>query len=82
MDFTRHIVVIVAMGRQVSGGHSIRVVAVDRQASGVVVRAIAQEPGRGCISTANITSPADVVVLPFSAQPVAFEVRHEKRACN
>ena len=82
MDFSRQIVVIVAMGRQVSGGHSIRVVTVDRQASGVVVRAVAQEPGRGCISTANITSPADVVVLPVDAQPVTFDLRHEKRDCN
>jgi PrcB C-terminal len=82
MDFTKQFVVIVAMGRQISGGHSIRVVAVERQANGVVVRAVTQEPGRGCVSTANITSPADVVVLPVDAQPVVFDLRHEKRDCN
>ncbi|MCC6631793.1 MAG: protease complex subunit PrcB family protein [Gammaproteobacteria bacterium] len=82
MDFAKHIVVIVAMGRQVSGGYSIRVVAVKRQASGVLVRAIALAPGRGCISTANITAPVDVVVLPVDAQPVAFDLRYESRDCD
>lgn len=82
LDFSKQIVVIVAMGRQISGGHSIRVVSVKRQAGGVLVSALAQEPGKGCITTGNITSPADVVVLPASAQPVAFELRREKRDCN
>lgn len=82
VDFAKEIVVVVAMGRQRSGGHSIRIVAVERQVSGVQVQAVLQQPGKGCITSASITSPADIVVLPRSALPVTFDLRRETRDCD
>ncbi len=82
IDFTKEIVVVVAMGQQRSGGHSVRIVAVERLASGVRVQAVLEQPGAGCITSANITSPADVVVLPVTVRPVTFDLRRVTRDCN
>ncbi|MFO1504127.1 MAG: protease complex subunit PrcB family protein [Steroidobacteraceae bacterium] len=82
VDFAKDIVVIVAMGRQRSGGYSVKILSADRTDKGVSVLAVLHEPGRGCINTQAITAPADMVVLPATAGPISFDIRREKQECG
>lgn len=82
IDFTRDMVVVVALGERPTGGHGILVDSAQQRSNGltVVVRTIA--PGRGCMLTQALTQPVDIARLPRHDGPVEFEDRAETRDCD
>jgi hypothetical protein len=81
VDFTREIVVLVAMGRRSSGGYTVHVDAVSRSGDGALVRYTATRPGDGCMSTQSLTSPVDVVRMARVSGAVRFERRETVQSC-
>ena len=63
VDFTQDVVVVVGLGRQRSGGYSVQIDRVEQRGDALVVHARAVAPGRGCIVSSAMTSPADVALL-------------------
>ena len=67
-------VVVVGLGRQRSGGYTVQIDRVEQRGDVLVVHARAVAPGRGCIVSSAVTSPADVALLRRPAGAVAIEV--------
>lgn len=82
VDFSREMVVVAALGRRPSGGWSIVVDSAlwRSDATEVFVRQLA--PGRGCFTSAAISSPVDVVRLPRTDAPVRFRERLVREDCD
>ena len=74
VDFTQDVVVVVGLGRQRSGGHTVQIDRVAQRGDALVVHVRAVVPGRGCIVSSAITSPADVALLRRPSGIVTFEV--------
>jgi hypothetical protein len=81
IDFTRDMVIVVALGSRPSGGFTVKVDELTREGSGAVVRYTATEPGAGCMTTQALTSPVDVVRVPRVAGAVRFDPRRVVRDC-
>jgi hypothetical protein len=83
VDFTRDVVVAVAAGQRPTGGYEI---AVDRitQANGELrVEVVERTPGPNCVTTASLTQPVDVVIVPAAdARGWSFLERKEIRGCS
>ena len=75
VDFTRDMVVLVALGERSTGGHTVRVESVTSAPGGATVRYTATRPGANCMTTQEITSPVEAV----QATRVSGEVRFERR---
>jgi PrcB C-terminal len=73
VDFTRDVVVVVALGRQRSGGFSVQILGADRTRSEVRVRYRVNTPGPDCMVSGAITSPVDIALLAKSAGSISFE---------
>ena len=82
IDFDREMVVVVALGRQQSGGYTIRVERAYLEGSTTVIIVREESPGEGCIVTDAITSPVDIATLPLSPEPVEFRFESGSRQCN
>ena len=82
IDFGREMVLVAALGGRSSGGYSILVDSV--YDAGSTLRAVVRKssPGAGCIVTAALTQPVDVVRVPASARGVGFVDRDEVRDCR
>lgn len=81
VDFTRDMVVLVAVGQRPTGGTSVRVDGVAAAPGGAVVRYTVTEPGEGCMSTQVLTAPVEVVRVARVAGAVRFERRAARGAC-
>jgi hypothetical protein len=83
VDFTRNVVVAVAAGQRPTGGFEIAVNGV-RQANGeLTVEVVETAPGPNCMTTASLTQPVDVVVVPaLTARNWSFVERKEVRGCR
>jgi hypothetical protein len=57
-------VVAVAAGERSSGGHDIEVRQVTRAGSQLRIAVLESYPSEGCVTTAALTQPVDVVVVP------------------
>jgi hypothetical protein len=83
VDFSRDVVVAVAAGQRSTGGYEIavdRVTLVDGQ---LQVEVVERTPGPNCMTTASLTQPVDVVVVPASeARSWRFVERKEIRGCR
>jgi hypothetical protein len=64
MDFGRDLVIAVASGERSSGGHDIVVQRVARSGGELRIEVLETAPGKNCMSTAAMTQPVDVVVVP------------------
>ncbi len=82
VDFEREMIVVAALGRQRSGGYTIRVDRAYREGPKTVIIVQAESPGEGCIVTNALTSPVDIARLPLSAEPVEIRVESSPRECN
>jgi hypothetical protein len=58
------VLVAVFQGQQRTGGHAIRVTAIERRGDQLVVRATFTSPAPGAMVTQVLTSPAHVVSIP------------------
>jgi hypothetical protein len=81
IDFSTEMVLVAAMGTRPSGGWSIRIDRVARRANTVWVAVTLQQPGAGCLSTAALTAPVDVVVIQRMDGKVVWTERSEVRNC-
>jgi len=73
-DFSRNVVVLVAVGTQSSGGHGVAITRAALDADAVRVHAVHTLPGPGCGVTMELTQPVDVVRLATTAQTITVEV--------
>jgi hypothetical protein len=81
VDFSREIVLLAAMGVRYSGGHHVRMPAAAVQPNRVVVRVVETSPGSGCVTTAALTEPVDVVKLPRTPLPIEFQTVKTVHEC-
>jgi hypothetical protein len=81
IDFEREMVVLAALGRQRSGGFDIVIESVRREESEVIVTLVERSPGSDCITTAELTSPADLAIVPWDERPVRFVAQRVVVAC-
>jgi hypothetical protein len=81
VDFTREMVILVALGGRSTGGHAVHVDAVTRSGDGAVVRYTATSPEPGCMTTQSLTSPVDVVRAPRISGAVRFQRREVVQPC-
>jgi hypothetical protein len=72
VDFSREMVVFVAMGVRSSGGHTIDIVRVERLGDVIEVEVKSTSPGPNCVTTAALTQPTHALVVPRTADGVVF----------
>jgi PrcB C-terminal len=63
VDFSRDLVIAVASGERRSGGHEIAVERVSRTGGELRIEVVETGPGAGCVTTAALTQPVDVVLV-------------------
>jgi hypothetical protein len=64
VDFRSDLVIAVAAGERSSGGHDIEVRRVSRAGGQLRIEVLETYPGTGCMTTAALTQPVDVVMVP------------------
>jgi len=83
VDFNRDVVVAVAAGQRPTGGYEIVIDRVTQSGGQLTVEVVERTPGPNCITTASITQPVDVVVVPAAdAKSPSFLERKEIRGCR
>jgi PrcB C-terminal len=83
VDFTRDVVVAVAAGQRSTGGFEIAIDRITQVDGGLSVEVVERTPGPNCMTTASLTQPVDVVVVPVAdARSWSFMERKEIRACR
>lgn len=82
VDFSRHMVVVVALGTRPSGGYWVEVEGVYQSAEGLRVEALASAPGEYCGTTQAVTHPLDAVLVARGAGQVTFRVSQVVRDCR
>ncbi len=64
VDFSRDLAIAVASGQRSSGGHDIEVQTVTRSGGQLRIEVLETAPGASCVTTAALSQPVDVVVVP------------------
>jgi len=82
MDFEREMVAVAALGRQRSGGYSVRIERAYREGSTTIIVVRQEQPGRGCIVPSSLTYPVDLARLPFNPGPVTFRIDVVTQDCG
>ena len=83
VDFNRDVVVAVAAGQRPTGGYEIAVERVTQTDGQLTVEVVERTPGPNCMTSASLTQPVDVVVVPAAdAQSLSFIERKEIRGCR
>jgi hypothetical protein len=83
VDFTRDVVVAVAAGQRSTGGYEIAVDRVTQNNGELSVEVVERTPGPNCMTSASLTQPVDVVIVPIAdAQSWSFLERKEIRGCR
>jgi hypothetical protein len=81
VDFSRSTVILVALGARPSGGYDITVSRVARDAGLLYVEVTSTSPGERCITTAAITKPVDIIVVPHTVDEAVFVERKTVHQC-
>jgi PrcB C-terminal len=83
VDFNRDVVVAVAAGQRPTGGYEIAVDRVTQSDGQLTVEVVERTPGPNCMTSASLTQPVDVVVVPAAdAKSLSFMERKEIRGCR
>lgn len=83
VDFNRDVVVAVAAGQRPTGGYEIAVERVTQSDGQLTVEVVERTPGPNCMTSASLTQPVDVVVVPAAdAKSLSFMERKEIRGCR
>lgn len=83
VDFTRDLVVAVAAGQRPTGGHEIAVDQVTQNGPVLTISVLETRPGPNCMTTAALTQPVDVVVVPaVNTKSWSFIERKDVRGCG
>jgi PrcB C-terminal len=79
VDFSRDMVVVVAMGRQRTSGYNVTVEGVFEGAEGLYIQVLETSPGSRCDVLTAVTSPVTAVAIPRSDVPVFWLERTDTR---
>jgi hypothetical protein len=83
VDFSRNMVIVVAMGTRSSTQHRIRIQSVKAAGPTLQVRVLLVSPGPGCIVGNAETYPVDIVRVPRDDRAVVtFIERFEEERCG
>ena len=83
VDFNHDVVVAVAAGQRPTGGYEIAIDQVTHSDGQLTVEVVERTPGPNCMTTASLTQPVDVVVVPAAdAKSLSFLERKEIRGCR
>ena len=83
IDFSREMVVVVALGTHSSGGYGILIDGASEAAAGAVAVAVRSiSPGPGCGVTGALTQPVDFARVPRRNGAVRFVERSEVTQCK
>jgi hypothetical protein len=83
VDFNHDVVVAVAAGQRPTGGYEIAIDRVTQSDGQLTVEVVERTPGPNCMTTASLTQPVDVVVVPAAdARSLSFLERKEIRGCR
>lgn len=83
VDFNHDVVVAVAAGQRPTGGYEIAIDRVTQSDGQLTVEVVERTPGPNCVTTASLTQPVDVVVVPAAdAKSLSFVERKEIRGCR
>ena len=82
IDFSREMLIVVAMGQRSTGGYDIIVDGVYERDKKLEVEVKTTSPGRLCGVTGALTEPADVVRVQKSDYPVVFRETSFTRECK
>ena len=82
VDFKREMVIVAAMGQRPSGGFAIRVDSAMDLGDSLEIVVRTEIPGRGCLRSAAITQPLDLVRLPARPLPVRFRDHSVVEQCD
>lgn len=82
VDFRREMVILAALGQQRSGGHAVRIVALEKRGPQLVVRVRTESPGKGCLVASAITSPVDIALVPATDADIQFAVEAASIDCE
>jgi hypothetical protein len=83
VDFTRDLVVAVAAGQRPTGGHEIAVDKVTHNDGVLTISVLETSPGPNCMTTASLTQPVDVVVVPgVNTRSWNFVEQRDVRGCR
>ena len=74
VDFTSHMLIVVAIGTRSSGGYGVKVLSATVRGDELLVSVVETCPARGARVVASLTQPVAVVRLPRLAQAPRFEV--------
>ena len=64
VDFSRDLVIAVASGERMTGGHDISVPRVTRSGGDLRIEVVETKPGPDCMTSSALTQPVDVVLVP------------------
>lgn len=72
IDFSREVIVVLALGQRGSGGHAIQATSVlhGQDRTEIIVRR--QAPGEGCAVTLAFTYPVDIIRMEIPSKPIAI----------
>jgi hypothetical protein len=83
VDFSREMIVLVALGSRNSGGFGILIEdAAESGLNGVSISVLSIAPGAQCIVTGALTQPVDIARLPRRDGTVRFIERTQTRECT
>lgn len=82
LDFEKEYVIGVFAGQKPSGGHSIAVSGIRDTNGSRVVSIVLTEPGAGCVSTQALTSPYQIIAVPYSDSPLTREYATVQQSCQ
>ncbi|NOT33285.1 MAG: protease complex subunit PrcB family protein [Candidatus Eisenbacteria bacterium] len=82
IDFTKEMVVVVALGQRASGGYSIQVADAKMSRGALVIDVLLKSPGNRCAVTLSFTEPLDIVKIARVSGSVRFEDRSRVQSCG
>jgi hypothetical protein len=83
VDFSRDMIVVVALGSRSTGGYSILVGGASEAANnGVAVTVDSSSPGSNCVVTEAFTQPVDIARVPLRDGTVRFVERSHVSNCE
>ena len=83
VDFSRDMIVVVALGAQPTGGYGILITgASEATANGVAVIVDSSSPASSCVVTDALTQPVDIARMPLRDGEVSFVERSHTTNCG
>ncbi|HXT71590.1 MAG TPA: protease complex subunit PrcB family protein [Vicinamibacterales bacterium] len=82
IDFSKEMLVIVALGEKATAGYGVSITGVSRRDRGLVVNVTAFAPAAGCDTAAVRTFPVAVSRLRAFDGPVRFDFTRTTRPCG